>query len=557
MSEPAPEPAHDFIRQIVSDDLASGKHAQVVTRFPPQPNGFLHIGHAYAICLSFGIAEEFGGRYHLRFDDTNPSKEKAEYVESIQRDARWLGFDWGKNLYFASDYFERLYEYALQLIEAGHAYVCDLTAEQIREYRGTLTEPGRDSPFRGRSVEENLDLFGRMRAGEFDEGARVLRARIDMASPNITMRDPALYRIQKTTHHRTGDAWCIYPLYDFTHCISDSIEGITHSLCTLEFIDNRAVYDWILDRLGIYHPQQIEFGPVEFEYTLMSKRRMLALVEEDHVSGWDDPRFWTVSGMRRRGYTATAIREFCRRVGVTKREKTVELKALEHAVREELNKTSPRVMGVIDPIRVVIENYPEGQTEEMEAINNPEDESAGTRRLPFSREFYIERDDFREDPPRKFHRMSPGKEVRLRYAYLVTCTEAIKDASGQVVELRCTYDPETRGGDAPDGRRVRGTLHWVSAAYAVDAEVRLLEPLFLTPDPEQGGDFHANLNPNSLEVRTGCKLEPGLATAEPGERYQFERLGYFCVDPDSAPGHLVLNRTVPLRDSWAKIEKRG
>ena len=463
MSEPAPEPAHDFIRQIVSDDLASGKHAQVVTRFPPQPNGFLHIGHAYAICLSFGIAEEFGGRYHLRFDDTNPSKEKAEYVESIQRDARWLGFDWGKNLYFASDYFERLYEYALQLIEAGHAYVCDLTAEQIREYRGTLTEPGRDSPFRGRSVEENLDLFGRMRAGEFDEGARVLRARIDMASPNITMRDPALYRIQKTTHHRTGDAWCIYPLYDFTHCISDSIEGITHSLCTLEFIDNRAVYDWILDRLGIYHPQQIEFGPVEFEYTLMSKRRMLALVEEDHVSGWDDPRFWTVSGMRRRGYTATAIREFCRRIGVTKREKTVELKALEHAVREELNKTSPRVMGVIDPIRVVIENYPEGQTEEMEAINNPEDESAGTRRLPFSREFYIERDDFREDPPRKFHRMSPGKEVRLRYAYLVTCTEAIKDASGQVVELRCTYDPETRGGDAPDGRRVRGTLHWVSA----------------------------------------------------------------------------------------------
>ena len=557
MSEPAPEPAHDFIRQIVSDDLASGKHAQVVTRFPPQPNGFLHIGHAYAICLSFGIAEEFGGRYHLRFDDTNPSKEKAEYVESIQRDARWLGFDWGKNLYFASDYFERLYEYALQLIEAGHAYVCDLTAEQIREYRGTLTEPGRDSPFRGRSVEENLDLFGRMRAGEFDEGARVLRARIDMASPNITMRDPALYRIQKTTHHRTGDAWCIYPLYDFTHCISDSIEGITHSLCTLEFIDNRAVYDWILDRLGIYHPQQIEFGPVEFEYTLMSKRRMLALVEEDHVSGWDDPRFWTVSGMRRRGYTATAIREFCRRVGVTKREKTVELKALEHAVREELNKTSSRVMGVIDPIRVVIENYPEGQTEEMEAINNPEDARAGTRRLPFSREFYIERDDFREDPPRKFHRMSPGKEVRLRYAYLVTCTEAIKDASGQVVELRCTYDPETRGGDAPDGRRVRGTLHWVSAAHAVDAEVRLLEPLFLTPDPEQGGDFRANLNPNSLEVRTGCKLEPGMATAEPGERYQFERLGYFCVDPDSAPGHLVLNRTVPLRDSWAKIEKRG
>ncbi len=556
MSAPEPEAPLDFIRQIVRDDLASGKHAQVVTRFPPQPNGFLHIGHAYAICLSFGVAEEFGGRYHLRFDDTNPSKEKTEYVESIQRDARWLGFDWGEQLYFASDYFEQLYAYAVRLIEAGKAYICDLSAEQIREYRGTLTEPGRDSPYRDRPVDENLDLFQRMRAGEFDEGSRVLRARIDMASPNIVMRDPALYRIQKATHHRTGDAWCIYPLYDFTHCISDSIEGITHSLCTLEFVDNRALYDWILDQLGIYHPQQIEFGAVGFDYMLMSKRRMIALVEEGHVSGWDDPRFWTLCGMRRRGYPPAAIREFCKRVGVTRREKRVELKALEYAVREELNRTAPRAMAVLDPLRVVIENYPEGQTEDMEAVNNPEDPSAGTRKVPFSRVVYIEREDFREDPPRKFFRMAPGREVRLRYAYLVVCTGAIKDENGEVVELRCTYDPATRGGDAPDGRKVKGTLHWVSAQHALDARVRLLELLFLTPDPEQDGDFRDNLNPESLVVRDGCKLEPGLADALPGTRVQFERQGYFCVDPDSAPGRPVWNRTVPLRDSWAKIERQ-
>ena len=556
MSAPEPEAPLDFIRQIVRDDLASGKHAQVVTRFPPQPNGFLHIGHAYAICLSFGIAEEFGGRYHLRFDDTNPSKEKTEYVESIQRDARWLGFDWGEHLYFASGYFEQLYAYAVQLIEAGKAYVCDLSAEEIREYRGTLTEPGRDSPYRDRPVEENLDLFGRMRAGEFDEGSRGLRARIDMASPNIVMRDPALYRIQKATHHRTGDAWCIYPLYDFTHCISDSIEGITHSLCTLEFENNRALYDWNLDQLGIYHPQQIEFGAVGFDYTLMSKRRMIALVEEGHVSGWDDPRFWTLSGMRRRGYPPAAIREFCKRVGVTRREKRVELKALEHAVREELNRTSPRAMAVLDPLRVVIENYPEGQTEDMEAVNNPEDPSAGTRKVPFSRVVYIEREDFREDPPRKFFRMAPGREVRLRYAYLVVCTGAIKAENGEVVELRCTYDPATKGGDAPDGRKVKGTLHWVSAEHAVDARVRLLEPLFLTRDPEENGDFRDDLNPESLVVRDGCKLEPGLADPPPGTRVQFERQGYFCAEPDSAPGRPVWNRTVPLRDSWAKIEKQ-
>ena len=557
MSAPEPEAPLDFIRQIVADDLASGKHTRVVTRFPPQPNGFLHIGHAYAISLNYGIAAENGGRCHLRFDDTNPSKEKTEYVEAQQRDARWLGMDWGEHLYFASSYFEQLYEYAVQLIEAGKAYVCDLSAEQMREYRGTLTEPGRNSPYRERSVEENLDLFARMRAREFEKGSRVLRAKIDMAAPNLVLRDPPLYRIQKTTHHRTGDAWCIYPLYDFTHCISDSIEGITHSLCTLEFIDNRALYDWILDQLGIYHPQQIEFGPVVVEYTLMSKRRMIALVEEGHVSGWDDPRFWTVSGMRRRGYTPEAIREFCRRVGVTKREKRVELKSLEYAIRDDLNRTSPRAMGVLDPVRLVIENYPEGESEEFDAVNNPEDESAGTRKVPFSRVLWIERDDFRQEPPRKFFRMSPGREVRLRYAYLVTCTGVAVDDAGEIVELRCRYDPETRGGDAPDGRKVKGTLHWVSAEHAVDAEVRLFEPLFLTADPEEGGDFRANLNPNSLEVRTGCKLEPSLADAEPGSRVQLERQGYFCFDPDSAPGRPVLNRTVPLRDSWARIEKRG
>ncbi len=556
MSAPEPEAPLDFIRQIVRDDLASGKHAQVVTRFPPQPNGFLHIGHAYAICLSFGIAEEFGGRCHLRFDDTNPSKEKTEYVESIQRDARWLGFDWGEHLYFASDYFEQLYAYAVRLIEAGKAYICDLSAEQIREYRGTLTEPGRDSPYRDRPVDENLDLFQRMRAGEFDEGSRVLRARIDMASPNMVMRDPALYRIQKATHHRTGDAWCIYPLYDFTHCISDSIEGITHSLCTREFVDNRALYDWILDQLGIYHPQQIEFGAVGFDYMVMSKRRMIALVEEGHVSGWDDPRFWTISGMRRRGYPAAAIREFCKRVGVTRREKRVELKALEHAVREELNRTSPRAMAVLDPLRVVIENYPEGQTEDMEAVNNPEDPSAGTRQVPFSRELYIEAGDFMEAPPKKFFRLAPGREVRLRYAYFITCSEAVKDAAGEFTELRCTYDPETRGGDAPDGRKVKGTIHWVSAAHAISAEVRLYDHLFTKPVPGKSGDVLDDLNPDSLTVLEACRLEPSLSQATMGAPLQFERQGYFCPDPDATPERPVFNRTVALRDTWAKIQKK-
>jgi glutaminyl-tRNA synthetase len=549
----------DFIRQIVARDIETGKFdGRVVTRFPPEPNFHLLLGHAKAINASFSIAEEFGGTFHLRFDDTNPSKEERAFVESMKADILWLGFDWGDRLFFASDYFPQLYDFAVQLVRDGKAYVCDLSPEQTREYRGTLTEPGRNSPFRERSVEENLDLLARMRAGEFDDGERVLRAKIDMASPIISLRDPVLYRIQKVSHHRTGDAWCIYPMYDFTHCISDSIEGITHSLCSLEFENQRPLYDWILDSLDIYHPQQIEFARIVVGYMLDGKRKMKALIDEGHVDSYDDPRLWTVAGMRRRGYTPRSIRNFCKRVGMAKRQNVVELAALEHAVREDLNQVAPRVMAVTDPLRLVIDNYPEGQVEQMEAINNPEDSSMGVRQVPFSKVLYIERSDFLQDAPRKFFRLSPGREVRLRYAYLVTCTSATLDDSGEVVEVHCTYDPETRGGDAPDGRRVRGTIHWVSAEHAVDAEVRNFEPLFTESDPEKGGDFRANLNPDSRRVLRGCKVEPSLASAASGSRYQFERQGYFCVDSaDSAPGALVFNRTVALRDSWAKIVKKS
>jgi len=554
-----PAPSLDFIRTIIEEDLRTGKYGgRVHTRFPPEPNGYLHIGHAKAICLDFGIAAEYGGLCNLRFDDTNPSKEEVEYVDSIQEDIHWLGFDWGDRLYYASDYFEQLYEYALQLIKAGKAYVDSLSADQIREYRGTLTRPGRNSPYRNRSVEENLDLFRRMRAGEFEDGEHVLRAKIDMASPNIVMRDPVLYRILHATHHRTGDRWCIYPMYDFAHCLSDSLEGITHSMCTLEFENNRELYDWILDQLEVYHPQQIEFARLNLSYTVLSKRKLLQLVEEGYVSGWDDPRMPTLSGLRRRGYTPESIRNFCDRIGVAKSNSIVDVAMLEHCVREDLNKRAPRVMGVLDPLRVVIDNYPEDQVEELEAINNPEDPSMGTRKVPFSRVLYIERADFREDPPRKFFRLAPGREVRLRYAYYITCVDVVKDEkTGEVTELHCTYDPETRGGWAPDGRKVRGTLHWVSAAHALQAEVRLYDRLFLKANPLEGGaDFKDSLNPNSLEVLTSCRVEPSLAGATPGSRYQFERQGYFCVDPvDSSPEKLVFNRTVALRDSWAKIEK--
>ncbi len=550
----------DFIRSIVADDLRTGKYdGRVVTRFPPEPSGHLHIGHAMSICLNFGVAEENeGGEYHLRFDDTNPSREEVEFVEAIQADIRWLGFDWGEHLYFASDYFEQLYAYARQLIEMGKAYVCDLDTEQIREYRGTLTEPGRNSPHRGRSVEENLELFERMRAGEFDDGERVLRAKIDMASPNLNMRDPVLYRIQKVHHHRTGDAWCIYPMYDFTHCLSDSIERVTHSLCTLEFEDNRALYDWFLDELDVYHPQQIEFAPLGLEYTMLGKRKLKRLVDEGTVSGWDDPRMPTVAGMRRRGYTRESIRDFISRTGVAKRGGKVEVALLEYCVREDLNKRSPRAMAVLRPLRVTIENYPEDLVEEMEAVNNPEDPSMGTRKVPFSRVLYIERDDFREDPPKKFFRLAPGREVRLRYAYFVTCTEVVKDEeTGEVIELRCRYDPETRGGDAPDGRKVKSTLHWVSAAHSLEAEVRLYENLFLERHPDAAEDYRAGLNPNALLTLSSCQIEPGLAGAAPGERYQFERQGYFCVDSACSGDKLVFNRTVTLRDTWAKIERKS
>ena len=549
----------DFIRAIVAEDVRQGKNGgRVVTRFPPEPNGYLHVGHAQAAGLNYGIAQEYGGGFNLRFDDTNPARESADYVEAIQRDLRWLGVDWRDNLYFASDYFETLYGYAVRLIQDGKAYVCDLSPVQIREYRGTLTEPGAESPYRDRSVEENLRLFRAMRAGEFDEGARVLRAKIDMASGNLNLRDPVLYRILKASHHRTGDTWCIYPTYDFAHGQSDAIEGVTHSICTVEYEDHRPLYDWFLDQLDIGRPQQIEFARLNLNHTVMSKRRLLQLVNDGLVTGWDDPRMPTLSGMRRRGYTPEAIREFCRRVGVTKRSNTVEMAQLESCVREDLNLRSPRVMGVLDPLKVVIENYPEDLVEHLEAVNNPEDPSMGTRTLPFSRELYVERDDFREDPPRRFYRLAPGREVRLRYGYLITCVDVVKDdATGRVTELRCTYDPETRSGQAPDGRRVRGTIHWVSAPHAMPAQVRLYDYLFTEEDNDAGEDG-PTLNPNSLRTLTECRLEPGLADAEPGGRYQFERKGYFCVDSeDSRPGRPVFNLTVPLRDSWARAQRAG
>jgi glutaminyl-tRNA synthetase len=561
-SEATPAAPSNFIREIIREDLKTNKFGgRVHTRFPPEPNGYLHIGHAKSICLNFGLSAEFGGKTNLRFDDTNPSKEETEYVDSIIDNVRWLGFDWEDRLFYASDYFDQLYEWAIQLIKAGSAYVCDLNAEEIRKYRGTLTEPGKESPYRHRSVEENLDLFQRMRAGEFPDGTRTLRAKIDMASGNLNMRDPVMYRILHAEHHRTGNKWCIYPMYDFAHGQSDSIEKITHSICTLEFEDHRPLYNWYIEQLGIFHSQQIEFDRLNITYTLLSKRKLLALVENKHVRGWDDPRMPTLSGIRRRGYTPESLRNFCGAIGVSKTNGVIELAMLEHYLREDLNKRALRVMAVLRPLKVVIDNYPEGLVEEMEAINNPEDAAAGKRKVPFSRVLYIEQDDFREDPPKGYYRLSPGREVRLRYGYLVTCTSVVKDEkTGEVVEVHCSYDPATKGGNTPDGRKVKSTIHWVSAAQALNAEVRLYDNLFTKEDPnetEDGQDFTANLNPNSLEILTNSKLEPSLAGARAGSRYQFERLGYFCVDPDSASGALVINRTVALRDTWAKIEKRG
>ena len=553
-----PVQPENFIEAIIIEDLKSGKHKRIVTRFPPEPNGYLHIGHAKSICLNFGLAEKFNGTCHLRFDDTDPEKEEIEYVEAIKRDVKWLGFDWGENLYHAADYFEQLYEYAVELIEKGKAYVDDLSAEEIREYRGTLTEPGRNSPYRDRSVEENLDLFQRMRAGEFPDGSRVLRAKIDMASPNMNMRDPVLYRIKRASHYRTGDEWCIYPMYDFTHPISDALEGITHSICTLEFEDHRPLYDWVLENVSVpCQPQQIEFARLNFSYTITSKRKLLQLVERGYVTGWDDPRVPTIAGVRRRGYTPEAIRDLCERVGVAKKNSLVDMAMLEHCVREDLNRRAPRAMGVLRPLRVVIENYPEGQVEELEAVNNPEDPSMGTRKVPFSRVIYIEQEDFMEDPPKRYRRLAPGREVRLRYGYVIKCEDVIKDGEGNIVELHCTYDPETLGGSTPDGRKVRGIIHWVSAAHAIQAKVRLYDRLFTIENPAEVENFVDYVNPNSLEVLTECKLEPSLASAAPGSFYQFERQGYFCVDiVDSKPGNLVFNRTVALRDTWAKIQRR-
>jgi glutaminyl-tRNA synthetase len=551
----------NFIRNIIADDLKIGKNGgKVLTRFPPEPNGYLHIGHAKSICLNFGLAAEFGGACNFRFDDTNPGKEEVEYVDSIMNDVRWLGFDWEDRFFHASDYFEQLYEWAISLIKAGKAYVDSLSADEIREHRGTLTEPGRESPFRNRPVEENLDLFQRMRAGEFKDGEHVLRAKIDMSSPNINLRDPVMYRIRHMSHWRTGDKWCIYPMYDYAHGQSDSLEGITHSICTMEYEDHRALYDWYLDNLDVpCHPQQIEFARLNLSYTVMSKRKLLQLVQEGYVAGWDDPRMPTLAGMRRRGYTPEAIRNFCERIGVGKRESLVDLALLEYCVREDLNRRAERVMGVLRPLKVVIENYPEDRVEELDAINNPEDPSAGMRKVPFSRVIYIERDDFMENPPKQFFRLSPGKEVRLRYAYFVRCVDVVKDPkSGEITELRCTYDPATRGGDSPpDGRKVKATLHWVSAPHAIDAEVRLYDKLLNKPEPsdEEGSTFKDFIDPNSLEVIQAAKLEPSLAQVAAGSRYQFERLGYFCVDPDSAPGKMVFNRTVTLRDTWAKMVK--
>jgi glutaminyl-tRNA synthetase len=550
----------DFIREAVEEDIRTGRFAgRVHTRFPPEPNGYLHIGHAKAICIDFGVAADYGGVCNLRFDDTNPSKEEVEYVESQKSDIRWLGFDWGDRLFFASDYFEQLYDYAVELIKRGKAYVCDLSPNETREYRGTLTEPGRDSPYRTRSVEKNLDLFERMRAGEFEEGDRTLRAKIDMASPNLNLRDPVMYRIMKATHHRTGDEWCIYPMYDWAHGLSDSIEGITHSLCSLEYEDHRPLYDWVLDQLEVYHPRQIEFARLFLSYTVVSKRYILPLIEGGVITGWDDPRMPTLSGLRRRGYTPEAIREFIDLIGVSKANSVVDVGMLEYCIRKDLNQRAPRVFGVLRPLKLVIDNYPEDLVEEMECINNPEDPSMGTRKVPFSRVLYVERGDYREDAPRRWFRLAPGREVRLRYAYYVTCVGAVRDEqTGEVVELHCTYDPETRGGWAPDGRKVRGTLHWVSAAHSLEAEVRLYDRLFQKTNPldiEEGSDLMASVNPNSLETLTSCRVEPGLAGAAPGSTCQFERQGYFCVDPDSSDGRLVFNRTVALRDTWAKIEK--
>jgi glutaminyl-tRNA synthetase len=554
----------NFIKAIIDEDLASNKHGgKVATRFPPEPNGYLHIGHAKSICLNFGLAKTYNGTCNLRFDDTNPTKEEVEYVESIKADVRWLGFDWEDRQFFASDYFEQLFDFAVTLIKDGKAYVDSLSAEETREYRGTLTEPGKESPYRQRPVAENLDLFQRMRNGEFEDGTHVLRAKIDMAHPNLLMRDPTLYRIRKAHHHRTGDAWCIYPMYDFTHCLSDALECITHSICTLEFENNRALYDWVLDQLDTpCRPHQYEFARLNLSYTVLSKRKLIQLVDEALVEGWDDPRMPTISGFRRRGYTPEAIRNFCERIGVAKANSMVDIALLEYSIREDLNKRAPRVMGVLRPLKVVIENYPEGRSEELEAVNNPEDPAMGKRKVPFSKVLYIEQDDFMEDPPKKFFRLGPGREVRLRYAYFITCKEAIKDpATGEIVELRCTYDPATRGGNAPDGRKVKATLHWVSAEHAVDAQVRLYDRLFTKENPdekEEGKTFKDFINPDSLETLTGCKLEPSLAAAAPEDFYQFERLGYFCADSrESSADHLVFNRTVTLRDTWAKIAKAG
>jgi glutaminyl-tRNA synthetase len=550
----------NFIRDIIIEDIAAGKHGgQVQTRFPPEPNGYLHIGHAKAICLDFGLAAEFGGKCNLRFDDTNPSKEETEYVDSIMEDIRWLGFKWDA-LFYASDYFGQLYEWAIQLIKAGKAYVCDLNADEIRQYRGTLTEPGKESPYRNRSIEENLDLFERMKNGEFPDGSRTLRAKIDMSSPNLNMRDPVMYRILHMEHHRTGNQWCIYPMYDYAHGQSDSIEKVTHSICTLEFEDHRPLYNWYIEQLGIFPSRQIEFDRLNITYTLLSKRKLLTLVQEGYVDGWDDPRMPTLSGMRRRGYTPQAIRNLGENVSVSKTNNTVQLSLLEHFVREDLNKRAPRVMAVLNPLRVVIDNYPDDLVEEMDAVNNPEDASMGTRRIPFSKVLYIEQEDFREDPPKQYFRLAPGREVRLRYGYFITCNDFVKDADGNVIELHCTYDPATRGGNAPDGRKVKSTIHWVSAAHAEDCEVRLYDNLFIKENPaefEEGQDFTANLNPNSLEVLTKCKVEPSLRDAESGTRYQFERMGYFCVDPASTSEKLVFNRTIGLRDTWSKIEQRA
>ena len=559
MSSPESPSPTNFIRQIVTEDLAQGRHdGAVATRFPPEPNGYLHIGHAKSICLNFGVARDFGGRCNLRFDDTNPDKESVEFQDAIKADVEWLGFAWGDGLFHASDYFEQLHDFAIMLIKDGKAYVDSLSAEDIREYRGTLTEPGKDSPYRDRSVDENLDLFARMRAGEFPDGEHVLRAKIDMAAPNINMRDPTIYRIRRTHHHRTGEDWPIYPMYDYTHCISDALEGITHSLCTLEFEDHRPLYDWVLDQLPVpCHPQQIEFARLELNYTITSKRKLMSLVHDGHVSGWDDPRMPTLKGLRRRGFTPDSIRDFCDRVGVTKKQTTIDVGVLENCVREDLDKSAPRVMGVLDPLKVVIENYPEDQEELLPAANHPKDESFGQRELPFAREIYIERNDFMEDPPKKYFRLGPGREVRLRYAYFITCTDVIKDAAtGEITELRCTYDPATKGGNAPDGRKVKGTIHWVSAKHAVAAEVRLYDRLFSVEDPTQDDDFVQHLNPDSLKIIEAAQVEPGLADAPPESRFQFERLGYFCVDrEDTSPERPVFNRVVTLRDSWAKAKK--